>query len=68
VKRAIGFSNLLADALSFAHAAYEGEAQPVPAEPARSGSVAAPAATPLRDVNDDLRRRLGPTQHYGDEF
>ena len=69
VKRAIGFSSLLSDALSFAHAAYEGEARPLPAEPARSDSVALPAPRPLpRDVNADFRRRLGRTQHYGDEY
>jgi hypothetical protein len=69
VRQAIGFSNLLADALSFAYAAYEGETPPLPAEPKPSGSVAAPAPRPLpRAVNAELRRRLGPTQRYGDEF
>jgi Domain of unknown function (DUF4111) len=33
VRKAIGWSNLLADSLSFAHSAYEGDAKPLPPEP-----------------------------------
>ena len=67
VRRAIAFSNLLADALAFAHSAYEGEPRELPAEPILSGSSPVPAPRPLpADVNADLRRRLGPTQRYDD--
>jgi hypothetical protein len=70
VKRAIAFSNLLADALAFAHSAYEGEPRELPAEPKRSDTVQAVAAPrPLsEDVNAELRRRLGPTQRYDGDF
>ncbi|MEX1009212.1 MAG: hypothetical protein WD271_15420 [Acidimicrobiia bacterium] len=69
VKQAIGFSNMLDDALSFAHSAYEGSPRPLPPEPDLSGTSPAPAPRPLpRDVNADLRRRFGPTQRYDDDF
>lgn len=74
IRKALNWSNLLADALSFAHSAYEGEAQPMPPEP-RSPSQPGPAervaeAQPRR--NPELERRLtrtiGPVQNYEDSF
>jgi hypothetical protein len=51
VKQALRFSNMLDDALSFAHSAYEGSPRPLP-----------------QDVTAALRRRIGATQHYDDDF
>jgi hypothetical protein len=69
VRRAIAFSNLLGEALAFAHSAYEGEPRELPPEPKLSDASPPPAARPLRsDVNAELRHRLGPTQHYDDHF
>ena len=69
VKQALGFSNLLDDALAFAHSAYEGPPRPLPAEPDLSGSGAVPPPRPLpQEVTAELRRRIGPTQHYDDDF
>jgi hypothetical protein len=74
IRKAIGWSNLLADALRFAHSAYEGEASSLPAEPhspsrpGRTGKV----AEARRPRNPDLERRLvesiGPVQNYEDNF
>ena len=67
IRRAIGFSNLLGDALAFAHSAYEGEPRELPAEPSRSDSAPPVATRPLpRELSAELRRRLGPTQRYDD--
>ena len=69
VKQALGFSNMLDDALSFAHSAYEGSPRPLPPEPDLSGSGAVPPPRPLpQEVTAELRRRLGATQHYHDDF
>jgi hypothetical protein len=71
VRQAIAFSNMLGDALAFAHSAYEGEPRELPPEPGRSDASTPPAPPPrpLRsDVNAALRRQLGPTQHYDDGF
>jgi hypothetical protein len=70
VRRAIGFSNLLGDALAFASSAYEGEARELPPpEPHLSDASPPQAPRPLRsDVNATLRRRLGPTQRYDVDF
>jgi hypothetical protein len=72
-RKAINWSNLLADALSFAHSAYEGDVQPQPSEPSRSqpGTAERVAeAQPRR--NPELERRLartiGPVQNYEDSF
>ena len=69
VKQALGFSNMLDDVLSFAHSAYEGAPRPLPPEPDLSGSGAVAPPRPLpHDVTAELRRRLGATQHYDDDF
>jgi hypothetical protein len=74
VRKAIGWSNLLADALSFAHSAYEGEAQAVPPEPQTPSRPvhAHRVAEARRHQNPDLDRRLagtiGPVQNYDDSF
>jgi hypothetical protein len=74
VRRAINWSNLLADALSFAHSAYEGEARPLPPEPqspSRPGRTERAAEAP-RAGDPELDRRLagtiGPVQNYEDSF
>ncbi len=73
IRNAINWSNLLADALSFAHSAYEGEAQPTPPEPSRSQprtaervAEAQPKRTP--DLERRLTRMIGPVQNYEDSF
>jgi hypothetical protein len=74
VRQAISWSNLLDDALSFAHSAYEGEGQALPPEPhtpprpRRTKQVA--QAQPRRDMDMELRlaRRIGPVQNYEDDF
>jgi hypothetical protein len=74
IRKAINWSNLLADALSFAHSAYEGEAQPVPPEPEAPSQPghAERLAEPRPKRNPDLDRRLahtiGPIQNYEDDF
>jgi len=74
IRKAINWSNLLADALSFAHSAYEGEAKPIPPEPqapSRPGhGKRVPEARPKRDPDLDRRiaRRIGPVQNYEDSF
>ena len=70
VRQAIGFSNLLGDALAFAHSAYEGEPGELPAEPKVSdgGQASAPPRPLSHEVTAELRRRLGATQHYDDDF
>ena len=69
VREAIAFSNMLGDALAFAHSAYEGEPRELPPEPGLSDASPPQAPRPLRsDVNAALRRQLGPTQHYDDGF
>jgi hypothetical protein len=74
IRKAIGWSNLLADALRFAHSAYGGEASSVPAEPhtpSRPGRTSRVAEAP-RSRNRDVERRLaeaiGPVQNYEDSF
>jgi hypothetical protein len=74
VRKAISWSSRLADALSFAHSAYEGERSSMPPEPhttsrrGRTGRV----AEVRRERNPDLDRRLaetiGPVQNYEDSF
>jgi hypothetical protein len=70
VRRAIAWSNMLGDALAFAASAYQGEPSELPAEPKMADTAQPPAPPPRlsRDVNAELRRRLGPTQHYDDDF
>ena len=74
VRKAIGWSNLLADALSFAHGAYEGEPPsfpPEPRSPSRPGRTERTAEA-RRERDPDLDRRLartiGPVQNYEDTF
>lgn len=74
VRKAMGWSNLLADALSFAHSAYEGEPQSLPAEPhapSRPSHTRRVAEAPRRP-DSELDRRLagaiGPVQKYEDSF
>jgi hypothetical protein len=74
VRQAIGWSNLLDDALSFAHSAYEGEGRSLPPEPhtpPRPGRTTQVAeAQPRRDMNLERRlaHRIGPVQNYEDDF
>jgi hypothetical protein len=82
VRTAINWSNLLADALRFAHSAYEGETRPLPPEPSehsppttepRSSPVDRPrraerGATTRRPVDADLAKKIGPVQSYEDGF
>jgi hypothetical protein len=74
VRKAIRWSNLLADALRFAHSAYEGEAPSLPPEPhtpSRPGRTSRVAEAPRRRTQE-LERRLataiGPVQNYEDTF
>jgi hypothetical protein len=74
VRKAIGWSNLLNDALSFAHSAYEGEAQSLPPEPqtpSRPSHTRKVAEAPQRP-DPELQRRMasaiGPVQNYEDSF
>lgn len=74
VRKAINWSNLLADALSFAHSAYESDAQSLPPEPrspSRPGRTERVAEAP-RERDPELDRRLagaiGPVQNYEDTF
>jgi hypothetical protein len=74
VGRAISWSNLLSDAVRFAHSAYEGEAKPIPPEPQSPSQP--PSARRVAEAqprrNLDLERRLkstiGPVQNYEDSF
>jgi hypothetical protein len=74
VRQAIGWSNLLADTLSFAHSAYEGTPKPLPPEP--EVSSAAHAANPPvwsrrrwnPELDRELAKRIGPVQSYEDTF
>jgi hypothetical protein len=74
IRKAIGWSNLLDDALSFAHRAYEGEGQPLPAEPntpsrpGRTQHVAQAARRRDLDRERRLAHAIGPVQNYEDEF
>jgi hypothetical protein len=74
IRKAISWSNLLPDALSFAHSAFEGEAQPWPPEPqAPSRPVRTPrvsGAPRKRDAEVDRRlaAKIGPVQSYEDVF
>jgi hypothetical protein len=74
VRKAIGWSNLLADVLSFAHSAFEGEAQsrpPEPQTPSRPGHSRTAAEAPRRPDPEFDRRlagAIGPVQNYEDTF
>jgi hypothetical protein len=74
IRKAISWSNLLDDALSFAHSAFEGEQKPLPPEPrapSRSGRTRRVAERgPSRDLDQERRlaRAIGPVQNYEDEF
>jgi hypothetical protein len=74
VRQAIAWSNLLNDALSFAHSAYEGEAQSLPPDPQtrmRPSHTRKVAEAPRRP-DPELHRRLagviGPVQNYEHSF
>jgi hypothetical protein len=74
VRRSINWSNLLADALNFAHSAYEGEASSRPADPhtpSRPGRTQRVAeASRKRDPERERRiaHTIGPVQNYDDSF
>jgi hypothetical protein len=74
VRKAISWSNLLADVLSFAHSAYEGDAKPLlpePRAPSDRSSRKRIAAAPRRRDPDRERRlagMIGPVQNYEDTF
>jgi hypothetical protein len=74
IRKAIRWSNLLSDALSFAHSAYEGDARAWPPEPqAPSRPVrTSTVSEALRQRDPGLDRRLaakiGPVQRYEDNF
>jgi hypothetical protein len=74
IRRSIHWSSLLADALSFAHSAYEGVAQPLPPEPhvpTRPGRTNRVAEAPRRRDAQGERRiasTIGPVQNYDDSF
>jgi hypothetical protein len=80
VHAAIRWSNLLADALSFANSAYEGEPRPLPPEPGEPSSpvTARPSRADARrvehdaakryPVDADLAKKIGAIQSYEDTF
>jgi hypothetical protein len=74
IRRSINWSNLLAGALSFAHSAYEGEAQSLPPEPQTPsplGRTSRVAEAPRRrdpELERRLSTRIGAVQHYEDSF
>jgi hypothetical protein len=74
VRKAISWSSLLMDALSFAHSAYEGDAKSLPPEPrapSGRGSGERIAEAPRRRDADRDRRlagMIGPVQNYEDAF
>jgi hypothetical protein len=74
VRKAVGWSNLLADALGFAHSAYEGEAQSLPPEPqapSQPGHTRRLAEAPRKpdpEVHRRWARPIGPVQNYEDSF
>jgi hypothetical protein len=74
IRKAINWSNLLADALSFAHSAYEGEAKPMPPEPqapsqpGHAGRAAEPRPKRDPDLDRRIARTIGPVQNYEDSF
>ncbi len=73
VRKAINWSNLLADALSFAHSAYEGEAPALPPEPhapSQPGRTQRVAEASRRrpELDRRLAQTIGPVQNYEDTF
>jgi hypothetical protein len=80
VHAAIRWSNLLADALSFANSAYEGEPRPLPPEPGEPSPpvTARPSRAHSRrvehgaakryPVDANLAKKIGPIQSYEDTF
>jgi hypothetical protein len=66
VKRAIRYSNLLADALNFA-AILNNPLAELPAEP-RSTDAPAPVLHHRPRDDRDLHKTIGPTQNYDDDF
>jgi hypothetical protein len=74
IRKAIHWSNLLADALSFAHSAYEGEPQPLPPEPqapsrpVRTRRVREAPRKRDTELDRRLAGKIGPVQNYGDTF
>jgi hypothetical protein len=74
IRKAINWSSLLADALSFAHSLYEGDQRPLPPEPrapsrqARSHRVAKTQPKPDLELDRRLAAEVGPVQNYDDSF
>lgn len=74
VRTAIGWSNLLNDAVSFANSAYEGEAQSLPPEPQTPSRPSHPRTVveaprrPDRELHRRLAGAIGPVQNYEDSF
>lgn len=74
IRRSINWSSLLADALSFAHRAYEGDPQALPPEPHTPSPPVrtrrAAVAPPRGDLELDRRlaAEIGPLQNYEDTF
>jgi hypothetical protein len=74
VRKAINWSSLLADALSFAHSAYEGEAPTLPPEPrapsqpGRRQQAAEASWRRSPGLDRRLAQTIGPVQNYEDTF
>lgn len=74
IRRAVNWSSLLADALSFAHSLYESEQRPLPPEPrtpsppVRTRKVAVRQPKPDLEVDRRLAAEIGPVQNYDDSF
>jgi hypothetical protein len=66
VQKAIRYSNLLADALSFA-AVLSSPLRDVPPEPRRSDAPP-PAKRPRHSDDRALHEKIGPVQNYEDDF
>jgi hypothetical protein len=74
VRKAINWSNLLTDALSFAHSALDGEAAALPPEPhapSQPGRTQRVAEAPRRrspELDRRVAQTIGPVQNYEDTF
>jgi hypothetical protein len=74
IRKAISWSNLLSDALSFAHSAYEGDVQAwppetqVPSWPVRTPRVSGGPRKRDPELHRRLAAKIGPVQNYEDSF